>query len=219
MCRRRRKVHTREVCCVDRDTLADRAKRISRIVRSDCVRPIRQSCKSVAARAVRGRGRAGRSAQYHGRAAATRRRTNCPRDAVSRANLCRRGEVDSRDVRAIDRRGLTGGAECVTRVARRNRVRPICQTRKTVSSGAIGGRRGGFCSAQGQCRSVTSCRRTNRSRNTIGQSRSRSGEVRPRRNIRPVNRYRSATRAEGVTSVRGSNRIIPVRQSRKGVST
>src|SRR5580693_10104748 len=113
------KVHPGEVCCADRDSLADWAERVAGIVRGDHVYCICQSSESVIARAVRGRSGSCRTTEYYRRATPAGWRTDRPRNAEGRSNL--RGEIDSRDIGPVDRGTLTGWAESVTRVAGSNR--------------------------------------------------------------------------------------------------
>ena len=118
-------IHTSFICTIYRHTLANRAKRVSNVARGHRVSSVGQSRESIIPRTARGCYGGGGTAQRDGSPTSARCRGNCPGDAERVSQRCRR-EIDSCDVRPVDRGSLAGRAKRVTRVAGRYDVGSVC---------------------------------------------------------------------------------------------
>jgi len=118
----------------------------------------------------------------------------------------RGGEIHAALVRGVDGDALVGGSERVAGIARRNRVGPVAQSRKSVVTGRVCGGVGRRRTGEGHS---SSTERGTRGGNRAGDAEGgagRGGEI-DARNIRTVDRGVLAGGAKGVAGVAGRDRV------------
>jgi len=125
------------------------------------------------------------------------------------------GEIHAGFVRGVDGDALVGRSERVAGVARRHRVSPVAQSRKSVIPGRVRGGVGRSWASEGHGGSASARGRRDRAGNAE-RGLSRSGEI-DARYIRAVDRGVLAGGAEGVAGVAGRDRVSTVGETCKRV--